>query len=194
MQGFSDDLRTFISISKEALVNKNHIENKVGYVMTNAKFYENLRHAFSHLINALDMEIAGNTAKSEQAHRLYSSAIDHIDNIDVNGYEFLAGYFLNELRVRLEKAGLYVDTGNAETLREQALRHLDKGRDLRPVDKKGAMDQFEKCIDLCIEAKTKFAPVSKFDKRNLRINIFTMVFAGIALTVSIISVLIMVYK
>jgi len=191
MNKFSDHLKTLIAKYQEVQENKNHLEDKTAFVMTNSKYYENQRHAFSHLINALALESEGDPQKNDEIHKLYTEAFNHIDNLDVNGYEYLAGYFLTELREKIENSGLYADTGKAENLRDEAVRHFDKGRDLRPSKKKEAMGQFEKCIDLCTEASREIVPVTKVEKRNIRINITTMIFSIIAV---IIAVLIAIFK
>ena len=53
------------------------------------------------------------------------------------------------------------------------------------------MGQIEKCIDLCTEASREIVPVTKVEKRNIRINITTMIFSIIAV---IIAVLIAIFK
>jgi|GEM_PF-4689746 len=196
MIGFTDsqDVKNLVAIYKTVSQNKNYIEDKTAYLMTNSKYYENLRHAFSHLISALDLELEGDPTKATQIHGLYVESANHINNLDVNGYEFLAGYLCNELRERIEKAGLYVNTGNADSLREEALRHLDKGRDLRPENKEEAMVHFEKCIDLCLKAKTQFTSASKIEKNSFRINLVTMVCSGTAVLAAIISIFIAFIK
>lgn len=180
MNRFSDDLKKLIAKYQEVQENKNHLEDKTAFVMTNSKYYENQRHALSHLINALALEIEGGSQKNDEMHKLYTEAFNHIDNLDVNGYEYLGGYFLTELREKIETTGFYTDTGKAENLLNEAIRHFDKGRDLRPSKKKEAMEQFEKCIDLCMEGSREIVPLTKAEKRNIRINITTMIFSVVA--------------
>jgi len=186
MGKFSDELINFISIASQVAKNKNYIEDKTAYVITNSKFYENQRHAFSHLLAALELEVEGDPSKANKIRKLYIEATNNVDNLDINGYEYLAGYLLTELRESIENAGFYVNVSNADALRKEAIRYMDRGRNLRPSDKKEAMVSFEKCIDLCLEARTKFESVSKIEKQNYKIKITSLVISIIAVVVSLV--------
>jgi hypothetical protein len=194
MSRFSPELEEFISVAEKVTKNKNYIEDKTGYVITNSKFYENQRHAFSHLLSALALEIEGKPETAVKMGKLYVEAINHLDNLDINGYEYLAGYLLTELRESIEQAGLYINTSTADTLRLEAVRHINRGRDLRPSNKEEAMANFEKSIDLCIKAKTKFSKASKIEIRSYKIKLTSLVVSLIALAVSAVAIVYNIYK
>jgi len=184
MAKYSDDLKELVALYQEVQTNKNKLEGKTAYLITNAKYYESQRHAFSHLITALDLEIKG-SLDEEQKRKSYREAIHHIENLDVNGYEYVAGVCLTELREKIEEAGFYTNIGGAKTFHSDAVRHFNQGRDFRPVNKQQAIDSFENSINCYKEGLKEIKPVPAIDRRNLKVNITTMILSIIAIIVGI---------
>jgi len=191
MAQFSEELKRVIEEYRIIEQNKNHIEDKTAYVIMNAKYYENLRHAFSHLVAGLEFELDGNPEDKEKIKEQYIHVRKHMSDLDVNGYEYLAGFFLTEIRERIEAAGFFSSLGRSENLQREAIRHFDKGRDLRVAKKQEAMKHFESCIDLCMEGLREIVPVPKVEKRALKVNIASLVTATIAI---IITILVAIFK
>jgi len=191
MVEFSNELIKIIRDYREIEKNKNRLEDKTAFVMMNAKYYENVRHTLSHLIAALELEIERSPGNEQKINEQYIHARKHMSDLDVNGYEFLAGVFLTDLREKIEKSGFFSVVGRAENLLDEALKHFDKGRDLRVAKKEQGMEQFEKCIDLCMEGQREIVPVTRTEKMNVRINVTALVLSVISIVVVI---LIAVFK
>jgi soluble cytochrome b562 len=185
MAAFPEKLERIVKEYLKIEERKHHIEDKTAYVITNSKYYENTRHGLKHLINALALmlEEAEQASIEEQCNEAYY----HLENVDVNGYEYLAGYFLSEVRDKLDRTNLYTDIGKAENLEQEALRHYDRGRNLRATKKIEAMDQFEKCIDICIEAKREIVPVKETEKRQIQIGLLALVVAVVSFGIAVIG-------
>jgi len=184
--GFEDirpKLVEFIQKYQEVEQNKNRIESSTAYVITNGKYYENLRHAFSHLVAALDTWIAESDVQAF-VFQLEQSK-HHLANLDVNGYEYLAGVFLEELAEKIEQCGLFHSLGNAIQYRSNALRQFDLGREKRTPDRLAAMGHFERCIQECQRGLSDIKPLTPVEKRNYRINIAVLLTAVLALIVAI---------
>ena len=114
MEGFSkESMKKIVKRYTDIEHKKNHIEGKTAYHIMNTKYYEQIRHALSHLISVLSLELSENKSESEKLkiENLYQKILHHMDNIDVNGYEYLAGGMLSELTGKLEREGFFVSVG-----------------------------------------------------------------------------------
>ena len=186
MAKFSTELTLVVNEYKEVEKNKNRIEDKTAYLITNSKYYENVRHTLSHLMVALELEIEDDPANNDQIKEQYIHARKHMSDLDINGYEYLAGYFLTESLERIENAGLFYSVGKSQNLRNEAVRHFDKGRGLRVAKKDQGMKHFEKCIDLCMEAETNIIPATKLEIRYARLALWSFIISIIAIITAIV--------
>ncbi len=187
MQELRESLIRLIDSYFEVERNKNRIEGETAYVITNSKYYENLRHAVNHTMRALEFYLKSDPPNLPQFRDQYEQAYHHFLNLDVNGYEYLAGIFLEELREKIETSGFFHTTGNAEDYRKNALRHFDLGREKRTPDRNAAMQHFEQCIHECKKGLQGIQPVSKIEKRSYRVFAWTLLVAIAALVVALIA-------
>lgn len=186
----SDELSAVINEYYEVEKRKNHIEGKTAYVITNTKYLENVRHAMSHLMAGLKLQDTGVPADDPRAKEQFVHARKHIRDLDINGYEYLAGYLLTQVRKCIEGAGLYLATGRAEAFRQEALAHFNRGRDLRTSDKNTAMAQFELCVDKCQQGLREIGPISPLDKRAYKIALWSLLVGATGAILAVIALLI----
>lgn len=177
MQDLRERLISLIDSYLEVEKNKNRIEGETAYVITNSKYYENLRHAVNHMMRALEFYLKSDPPDLPQFQTQYEQACHHFLNLDVNGFEYLAGVFLEELTGKIETSGFFHSVGNAEQCRKNALRHFDLGREKRTPDKNAAMVHFEQCVFECKKGLQEIQPVARIERRNYRLFAWTLFFA-----------------
>lgn len=163
--------------------NKHYIENKTAIVMTNAKYVENLRHSISHLMEGLKLEFESGDA--EKINEQFTHAKKHLNDLDVNGYEYLAGLLLTRVREAIERAGFFVNINNAEPLHQEALDHFEMGRNTRTENKEKAMQCFGNTIDLCQQALRVISPIHRREKTLTNISIGSFIIAIISTIIAI---------
>ncbi|MBI4774154.1 MAG: hypothetical protein HY788_08245 [Deltaproteobacteria bacterium] len=182
-----EKIQYLVSIFRQVERNKNRIESKTGFVITNAKYYENLRHSFSHLNEALFFLSEDPDPDVDNFVKQLDQAEHHLSNLDVNGYEYLAGELLNDLTDRIDRAGFFHSIGNADEYRKNALRQFDIGREKRTANKAEAMTHFENCVTECEQGLKEITPISRIDRASYNIQVITGLIALIALVVAIVA-------
>ena len=188
MQYLREKLVGLVDSYFEVERNKHKIEGETAYVMTNSKYYENMRHSLNHLMRAFESYLKPEQPDLPQFEEQFGQANHHLSNLDVNGYEYLAGVFLAELADKLEASSFFYSTGNASEFRKRALQHFDLGRETRTPDKKVAMAHFEKCIEECKLGIQEIKPVSALDRRNYFFFGWTLFFSIIACLLALIAI------
>jgi hypothetical protein len=187
MEELKNKLNDFIGTYLDVERNKNRIESETAYVITNAKYYENMRHSFGHLIRAIEFYVGNQPQNLELFREHFAQAKHHLQNLDVNGYEYLAGVFLEELRQKIESTGFFHSVGNANEFRRNALRQFDLGREKRTPDRVCAMKHFECCIQECKRGLHEIKPLTSVEKGNYRMTAGALLVAILSLGVAVIA-------
>ena len=182
---YTEILKKLTEEYDEVEAHKHHIEGKTGFAIINVKFIENLRHSYSHLVTAIKYQL--NNEPREKTLEQYQTALNHLKNLDVNGYEYLAGVFLKDLKEQIDTSGYFVDTGKAYNYHQEALTHFNAGRSARTENKEKAMVSFESCVERCQEGLREIIPATRAEKTRISI-------AAIALVVAIIALLVTIFK
>lgn len=182
---YSEILKTLVEEFEVVERHKHHLEGKTATTMVNVKFIENLRHSYSHLMTGIKFQYS--SEPPEKVADQYKIALNHLRNLDVNGYEYLAGVMLKRLRSKIEISGYFVDVGKANNCFEEAAGKFELGRSARTADKEQAMAAFESCVDLCQEGLREVVPTTKAEKTRITL-------ASAALIVAIISLLFAFFK
>ncbi len=164
---------------------KHHIEGKTATTIVNVKFIENLRHSYSHLITGIKFQFKNEPP--EKTLEQYKTALTHLKNLDVNGYEYLAGVLLKRLKQKIESSGYFVDVGKANNYFDEAVSKFGAGRSARSEDKEAAMTCFESCIDLCQDGLREVIPSTRAEKTRLSLATVSLIVAIIALLVVLLN-------
>ncbi len=180
---YDDILNKIVSEWTIVEKNKHHIESKSGITIVNVKYIENLRHSFSHFIIGVKSQLQNKPI--DETTDQYKTALNHLRNLDVNGYEYLAGVLLKRLKSQIEASGYFVNIGKANNLFDEASNKFGMGRSSRTENKKKAMDCFESCIDLCQKGLLSIVPATKAEKVRINLAIASIIIALIALAISI---------
>ena len=180
---YADILKELVEEFSVVEKHKHHIEGKTATTIVNVKFMENLRHSYSHLLTGIKFQYSDRPRVEVMDQ--YKTALNHLRNLDVNGYEYLAGVLLKRLRTRIENSGYFVDVGKAMNCFEEASSKYEMGRSSRTENKETALECFEASIDLCLEGAREVVPATKAEKTRINLALASLIVAIIAILIAI---------